>query len=89
MSVKKLSVLLAVIVIASLVMTACAPAQPQVVEKVVTQVVEKEVVQTQVVETERIVEVVATPTPQPPVAVPVGAEGLRACPRPWLILHCC
>jgi len=66
MSVKKLSVLLAVIVIASLVMTACAPAQPQVVEKVVTQVVEKEVVQTQVVETERIVEVVATPTPQPP-----------------------
>ena len=52
MSLKKLSVLLGVLVVASMVLTACPAPQPQVVEKVVTQVVEKEVkvVETQVVE---------------------------------------
>ena len=52
MSVKKLSVLLGVLVVVSMVLTACPAPQPQVVEKIVTQVVEKEVkvVETQVVE---------------------------------------
>ncbi len=52
MSVKKLSVLIAVLVVVSMVLTACPAPQPQVVEKIVTQVVEKEVkvVETQVVE---------------------------------------
>ena len=54
MSVKKLSVLLGVLVVVSMVLTACPAPQPQVVEKIVTQVVEKEVkvVETQVVEKE-------------------------------------
>ena len=62
MSVKKLSVLLGVLVVVSMVLTACPAPQPQVVEKIVTQVVEKEVkvVETQVVEkqveVEKIVE---------------------------------
>ena len=52
MSVKKLSVLLGVLVVVSMILTACPAPQPQVVEKIVTQVVEKEVkvVETQVVE---------------------------------------
>jgi oligopeptide transport system substrate-binding protein len=64
MSAKKWSIMLAVLIVASLVLTACPPPQPTVVEKVVTQVVEKEVkvVETQVVEKEKIVEV----TPVPP-----------------------
>ena len=67
MSVKKSSVVLAVILIASMLLTACAQSTPQVVEKVITQVVtqEKEVVQTQVVEKVVEKEVVATPTPLP------------------------
>ena len=62
MSVKKLSVLLGVLVVVSMVLTACPAPQPQVIEKIVTQVVEKEVkvVETQVVEkqveVEKIVE---------------------------------
>jgi len=54
MSFKKLSMLLGILLIASLVLTACPAPEPQVVEKVVTQVVEKEVkvVETQVVEKE-------------------------------------
>ena len=73
MSLKKWSVVLGVLLVASMVLTACPAPQPQVVEKVVTQVVEKEVkvVETQVVETvkevEKVVEVVAT-------AVPVAEE---------------
>jgi len=71
MSLKKWSVVLGVLMIASMLVTACATPAPQVVEKVVTQVVEKQVVQTQVVEkvqtqvveVEKQVEVVATPTP--------------------------
>jgi hypothetical protein len=52
MSTHKLSAILAVLLIASFVITSCATPTPQVVEKVVTQVVEKkvEVVQTKVVE---------------------------------------
>ena len=69
MSVKKLSVVLGVLLIASMVLTACPAPAPQVVEKVVTQVVEKEVkvVETQVVETVKEVEkiVVATAEPAP------------------------
>ena len=69
MSIKKMSVVLGVLLIASMVLTACPAPQPQVVEKVVTQVVEQkvEVVQTQIVEVEKVVEkekiVVATAVP--------------------------
>ena len=71
MSVKKWSVVLGVLVTLSMLLSACATPQPQVVEKIVTQVVEKQVVQTQVVEkiqtqvveVEKQVEVVATATP--------------------------
>ncbi len=73
MSVKKLSVLLGVLVVISMILTACPAPQQQVVEKVVTQVVEKQVevekVVTQVVEKEKVVEkeveVLVTPTPVP------------------------
>ena len=70
MSIKKMSVVLGVLLIASMVLTACPAPQPQVVEKVVTQVVEQkvEVVQTQIVEVEKVVEkekiVVATAVPE-------------------------
>ena len=56
-----------VLLLAALIVSGCAAPAPQVVEKVVTQVVEKqvEVVQTQVVEVqkevEKIVEVTAVP----------------------------
>ena len=60
MSFKKLSVLLGVLLVVSMVLTACPAPQAQVVEKVVTQVVEVEkevkVVETQVVETVKEVE---------------------------------
>jgi oligopeptide transport system substrate-binding protein len=75
MSAKKWSIFMAVVIITSMVLTGCAPATPQVVEKVVTTVVEKEkqVVQTQVVEQTKVVEkqVVATPTVVP------GSKSLR------------
>ncbi len=81
MSLKKLSVLLGVLVVVSMILTACSAPAPQVVEKVVvqTQVVEKQVVQTQVVEkvstqvVEKAVEKVVTATPVPPTAVPTAA----------------
>ncbi len=65
MSVKKLSTVLGLILIASMFLTSCVTPAPQVVEKVVTQVVtqEKQVIQTQVVEKQ--VQVVATPTALP------------------------
>ena len=52
MSVKKLSVMLAVLVVVSMILTACPAPQPQTVEKVVTSVVTEQVkvVETQVVE---------------------------------------
>jgi len=69
MSVKKLSVFFGILMVLSLMLSACAtpiaPAQPQVV----TQIVEKEVkvVETQIVEKEvqKEIQVVATPTPLP------------------------
>ena len=77
MSLKKWFVVLGAVVLVALIATACATPAPQVVEKVVTQVVEKQVVQTQVVEKEVVqtkvvekqVEVVATPTPMPKEAL--------------------
>ncbi len=70
MSLKKMSVVLGVLLIASMVLTACPAPQPQVVEKVVTQVVEQkvEVVQTQIVEKTVEVEKVVVATPE---AVPI------------------
>ena len=71
MSVKKFSVVLALVLIASMLLTSCATPTPPVVEKVVTQVVtqEKQVIQTQVVEKtvqQTVqVQVVATPTALP------------------------
>ena len=71
MSIKKWSVLLGVLIIASMILTACPAPTPQVVEKIVvqTQVVEKEkqVVQTQVVEktVEKVVVATAAPTAKP------------------------
>lgn len=58
MSVKKLSVLLGVLVVVSMILTACPAPEPQVIEKVVTQVVKEEVkvVETQVVTEEKVVE---------------------------------
>ncbi len=66
----KLVSLVAVLVIASLVLAACPQPEPQVVEKVVTQVVEVEKVveQTVVTEVEKIVEQVVTEVVQVEVA---------------------
>jgi peptide/nickel transport system substrate-binding protein len=78
------SSVLAVLIVAMLLLPACAPATPQVVEKqivvekpvVQTVVVEKQVevekkvVETVVVEKEKQVEVVVTTTPVPPTVVP-------------------
>ena len=69
MSLKKMSVVLGVLLIASMVLTACPAPTPVVQTVIQTQVVEKTVVQTQVVE--KTVEkvqtqvVVATPEPKP------------------------
>ena len=49
MSLKKLSVLLGVLVVVSMILTVCPAPQPQIVEKIVTQVVKEEV---KVVETQ-------------------------------------
>ena len=61
---------MASLLIASMVLTACPAPAPQVVEKVVTQVVEQrvEVVQTQIVETVKEVEKVVVATAEPVVA---------------------
>lgn len=58
MSVKRLSIVLGVLVVLSMILSACATPTPQVVEKVVTSVVKEEVkvVETQVVETVKEVE---------------------------------
>jgi ribose transport system substrate-binding protein len=90
MKAAKSLVFVSVLVIAAMLLGACAAPAPQVVEKVVTQVVEKEKiveatvvvekekvvekVQTQVVEVEKQVEVVVTPTPGP--ANPYRPENL-------------
>ncbi len=72
MSGKKWSVALGVIIILSMILSACAAPTPQVIEKVVEKPVEKVVQATVVVEKEKIVEkpVVVTPTPVPPTPVP-------------------
>ena len=78
MSLKKWSVVLGVLVVASMLLTACPAPAPQVVEKVVTQVVEKqvEVVQTQIVEkvVEKPVEKIVVATAEPK---PAGPKVLR------------
>ena len=72
MSSKKWSMMLAILVISSMLLTACPAPQPQiqekVVEKVVTQVVEKEKVVEKPVE--KVVEVVVTAVPTPVPADP-------------------
>jgi phosphate transport system substrate-binding protein len=64
----------------ALIVTACAPVPaPQVIEKVVTQVVEATVVVKEVstVEVEKKVVVVATPTSLPPEATPLPAGSIK------------
>ena len=86
---KKMANLFALLVIGSLVLSACATPTPQVIEKVVTQVVEKTVKETVIVEgTPQVVEkvvteivkeevvVTATPEPTPPPPPRVDLEGL-------------
>ena len=72
MSSKKWSMMLAILVVSSMLLTACPAPQPQiqekVVEKVVTQVVEKEKVVEKPVE--KVVEVVVTAVPTPVPAEP-------------------
>ncbi len=67
---RKLWVVLGVLLVASMVLTACPAPQVQTVEKVVTQVVEKTVVETVQVEVpkevEKVVEKVVEVTPPPP-----------------------
>ena len=70
----RFALLVGVLVIASMLLTACPAPAPQVVEKVVTQIVEQkvEVIQTQIVEkkvetqvVEKIVEATAAPEAKP------------------------
>ncbi len=67
-------VVVALVLLASMILSACATPTPQVVKEIQTQVVEKEVkvIETQVVE--KVVEKVITPTPEP--AKPVDANTL-------------
>ncbi|MGC8781064.1 MAG: peptide ABC transporter substrate-binding protein, partial [Anaerolineae bacterium] len=67
MASKKLSVALGIVVVLSMLLSACAAPTPQVVEKVVTQVVTQEKVVEKPVEktVEKVVEKVVTPTPAP------------------------
>ncbi len=82
---KKLAVLLAVLVTVSMLLSACAPATPQIVEKQVTVVVEKEKVvektvvveQTKVVEKEKLITATPAPTVKPkrPNVIKVNTGG--------------
>ena len=80
MSRKKISVVFSALLIASMVLTACSAPTPQVVKKVVTEVVKEEVkvVETSVVE--KVVEppVVSSPVPLAGIAwlpvSPIGAS---------------
>jgi len=95
MTSKRLFAVVALLVVFATVLSACAtPATPaaQVVEKVVTQVVEKEKivekVSTQVVEKEKVVEKVVTATPAPPTVQDTfifGAQGEPVCLDPAII----
>jgi ABC-type uncharacterized transport system auxiliary subunit len=76
-SYKRLAIPLAMVMILSLLLAACGPTpEPQVVEKIVTQVVEVEkivekegeqvtIIETQIVEVEKEVEVIVEATPEP------------------------
>ena len=89
MSAKKWSIVLGVLVLASMIVTACATPTPQVVEKVVTQVVtevqtqvvEKVQVQTQVVEQTKVVEKAAEDytTPHPILSVKEIRQAIAMC----------
>jgi len=71
--------LLSLLIVAAIVISGCAAAPaPQMVEKIVTSVVEKQVqvVETQVVEVEREVEKIVEVTAEPPAA-PAGPKTLR------------
>jgi len=79
---KKLAILVVIVMIAPMILSACGPtAEPQVVEKIVTQEVEKEVVVTQEVEkevvvtqeVEKIVEKIVEVTPVPEPSSRTGA----------------
>jgi len=86
MRTKKWAVLLGVLVVASMILTACPQPEPQVIEKIVKETVIVEIdvpieVQKIVevpVEVEKIIEVEVTPTPVPPTPVPpkVQLDGL-------------
>jgi oligopeptide transport system substrate-binding protein len=75
MSGKRLFSILGVLVVVSILFTACAAPAPQVVEKIITQVTEKEVqvVETQVVEVVKEVEKIVEVTP----VAPEGPKTLR------------
>jgi oligopeptide transport system substrate-binding protein len=75
---RRLLPLLSLLMVAAIVITGCAAPAPQVVEKLVTQVVEKEVqvVETQIVEVEKQVEKIVEVTAEPPPA-PAGPKTLR------------
>jgi peptide/nickel transport system substrate-binding protein len=71
---KRFATLVVLLTVVTMLLPACAAPQPQVIEKIVTQVVEQKVevekVVTQVVEKEKVVEKVVVATPVPPTAVP-------------------
>jgi len=78
---KKCSLILALLITSTMVLGACAPAEPKVIEKVVTQVVIETVEievegETQIVEVTREIEVVVevTPTPESEPAEPPLAQ---------------
>jgi oligopeptide transport system substrate-binding protein len=72
---RKLWLALGVLLVASMILTACPAPQVQTVEKVVTQVVEKKVIETQVVEK------VATQVVEKTVVVPATPEPKAAGPK--------
>ncbi len=73
---RKLSAVLALLLIVTFVLGACATPTPQVVEKIVTQVVEKEKIVEKPVE--KVVEKVVTATPPPAAAVKKGGTLIAA-----------
>jgi hypothetical protein len=71
---KRFATLVVLLIVVSMLLPACAAPQPQVVEKIVTQVVEQKVevekIVTQVVEKTVVETQVVVATPVPPTAVP-------------------
>jgi len=93
---KRLGLLIVLVMLASMLAACGATPEPQVIEKVVTQVVEKTVVETvivegtpeivekvvtEVVEVEVEVEITSTPEPQTPVVILQGAEVITLDPH--------